>query len=215
MDTPSTPQSRSDLTTTAASAASASKPITPSQIPLSSTPTPTAISSPNPAAKVPLPETPIPNTQSSIEKLKLAAEIPLPETQTPAAAISESKVDDGCSVTSETIEVPEVFSAAPNDPTSHLLSELSSKTPSKLTSSFLDHPIPTPEISPLKLAPTSQSQSHLSNSPTSSISQAGSMVLEEIPSLAKNEKKEKQKRHNVFTQVSSSKLISRKLDWEV
>ncbi|KAF7896118.1 hypothetical protein EAF00_006133 [Botryotinia globosa] len=186
MDTPSTPQSRS-----AASAASASKPITPSQIPLPSTPIPTAISTPNPAAKVPLPETPIPNTPSSLEKLKLAAKIPLPETPTPAAAISESKVDDGCSVTSETIEALEVSSAIPSVPTSHLLSEPPSKAPSRLTSSFLDHPIPTSEISPLKLAPTSQSQSRLADSPTSSIPQAGSMVLEEIPSLVKNEKKDK------------------------
>ncbi|TGO15508.1 hypothetical protein BTUL_0039g00240 [Botrytis tulipae] len=196
MDTPSTPQSR-----TAAAADKVLKPITPSQIPLPSTPTPTAISTPNQAAKVPLPETPIPNTPSSLEKLKLAAKIPLPETPTPVAASSESKVDDECSVPSETIEIPEASSAAqphpdlnplvPSDPTSHLLSEPPSKTPSKLTISFLDHPIPTPEISPLKLAPISQSQSHLSESPTSSISQAGSMVLEEMPSLVKNEEKDK------------------------
>ncbi|TGO33465.1 hypothetical protein BHYA_0244g00020 [Botrytis hyacinthi] len=184
MDTPSTPQSRS-----AAAADEVLKPITPSQIPLPSTPIPAAMSTPNPATKVPLPETPIPNTPSSIEKLKLAARIPLPETPTPAAATSESKVDDGFSVPSGTIEVPEVSSAVPSDPTSHLLSE----PPSKPTSSFLHHPIPTPEISPLKLAPTSQSQSQscLSDSSTSSISHAGSGVLEEIPLLVGNEEKDK------------------------
>ncbi|THV45509.1 hypothetical protein BGAL_0480g00060 [Botrytis galanthina] len=188
MDTPSTPQSRS-----AVAADKVLKPITPSQVPLPSTPTPTAISTPNSATKVPLPETPIPNTPSSLEKLKLAAEIPLPETPTPASTASESKVDDGFSVPSGPTEVLEVSSAVPSDPTSHLLSEPPSKTSRKPSTPLLDHPIPTPEISPLKLAPalSSQSQSRLSDSSTSLTSPSGFKGLDEIPSLVKDEGKDR------------------------
>ncbi|TGO23578.1 hypothetical protein BPAE_0128g00300 [Botrytis paeoniae] len=182
MDTPSTPQSRS-----AAAAASASKPITPSQIPLPSTPT--SISTPKPATKVPLPETPIPNPTSSIEKLKFAAKIPLPETLTLAVVTSERTMDDAFAIPPEISEVPEVSSSVATELTPYL--------PSKPTSSFLHRPTPTPEISPLKLAPApvsssqSQSQSRLSDSSTSLTSPSGLMVVEEMLLLIKNTRKDK------------------------